>query len=54
MPDGKLNPLGGSDRKRTSIELPAHGTARSPEVKFGSILAANAANYTDFAGFANY
>jgi hypothetical protein len=33
------------------IELPAHGTARSPEVNFGSILVANSADYAGFAGF---
>jgi hypothetical protein len=29
----------------------AHGSARLPDDEFGSILAANAANYADFAGF---
>ena len=29
----------------------AHGSARLPDDEFGSILAANAANYAGFAGF---
>jgi hypothetical protein len=33
------------------MELPAHRTARSPEVNFGSILVANSADYASFAGF---
>jgi hypothetical protein len=37
----------------TSIGLSAHGSARSPVVEFGSILAANAANHAGFAGFAD-
>ncbi|HSY36320.1 MAG TPA: hypothetical protein VK814_11270 [Acidobacteriaceae bacterium] len=33
-----------------TIGLSAHGAARLPDDEFGSILAANAANYAGFTG----